>query len=237
MNKVLSTSETWFLFGLPPLSSMSFSPAEVTVSHEMQGNWTAFATTGIVDDFLPWKPLAPDFVDIRTAISKNEGVPASNPECDFWDSFTPNPIVSLLVPTENGIIIGSQNGFVLEFKGIPYAAPPIGDFRFMPPQPAPSWIPTSRPAVDFGPSCLQPPSARFPSDQQSEDCLSLNVFVPDGTYINSSLPVLVWIHGGAFRSGGSSAYDAELLTGVLAFHCRQCVMSLISCTNVIFYLL
>ncbi|MDB4974983.1 MAG: hypothetical protein JWN48_3324 [Myxococcaceae bacterium] len=107
-----------------------------------------------------------------------------------------------------GKIRGKRLGTAQAFLGIPYAKPPVGERRFMPPEPAEAWTGTLA-ATDFGPSCIQPPGALSATNAQSEDCLSLNVYVPAAS--KQPLPVMVWIHGGAFVSGGSSQYDGSKL--------------------------
>ena len=103
------------------------------------------------------------------------------------------------------------------FRGIPYAAPPTGKARFRPPEPAAPWAGTLD-AGSFGPSSMQvttgPFSGTIPCNEVtdvSEDCLTLNVWTPDGDV--SGLPVLLWIYGGAFLIGGTSieTYDGALL--------------------------
>lgn len=106
---------------------------------------------------------------------------------------------------------GSQNG-VLSYKGIPFAAPPVGDLRWRPPQNVKPWAGV-RPATEYGADCMQQP---FPGDAAplgvppAEDCLYLNVWAPDGP-AGGSLPVMVWIYGGGFVNGGSSpaVYDGS----------------------------
>lgn len=89
---------------------------------------------------------------------------------------------------------------VLAYKGIPYAAPPVGELRWKPPQPAPSWNGV-REAREFGPQCIcrGPLANQWPA---SEDCLSLNIWMP-ARRASERLPVMVWIHGGGFQFGSS----------------------------------
>ena len=96
----------------------------------------------------------------------------------------------------------------IAFRGIRYAQPPLGQLRFAQPLPYPAFTETVD-AASFGPSCIQPPSASLPT--YSEDCLSLNIWRPRSNV--SNLPVMFWIHGGAFVTGGSASptYDGERL--------------------------
>jgi para-nitrobenzyl esterase len=95
------------------------------------------------------------------------------------------------------------------FLGVPYARPPVGDLRWRPPQPLPAWTGT-RDALQFGAECMQG-RGRAPVSM-SEDCLFLNVWAPAETGFRR-LPVLVWVHGGAFRVGsaGRPLYDGASL--------------------------
>lgn len=98
------------------------------------------------------------------------------------------------------------------FLGIPYAAPPVGDLRWRPPAPAPSW---SEPldAVAFGAVCAQD-STRLPGFghfSETEDCLYLNVFSPVGSNIGDDRPVMVWFPGGGLYCGGSNGYNPSAL--------------------------
>ena len=113
------------------------------------------------------------------------------------------------IVTADGAVEGISRNNVREFLGLPYAAPPVGVLRWMPPQPAAKWTGT-RPAKAFGPACAQiatmgpfagPPNA-------NEDCLYLNVFSP---HAEAKLPVLVWVHGGGSVTGESNHYDAAKL--------------------------
>jgi para-nitrobenzyl esterase len=97
----------------------------------------------------------------------------------------------------------SADNTVLQFKGIPYAAPPVGALRWRAPQPPAPWT-QERPAVQFGAACPQPGSAfGSPTATENEDCLTLNVFRPAAA---GPHPVMVWIHGGAFYLGTSASY-------------------------------
>lgn len=100
--------------------------------------------------------------------------------------------------THEGQMLGAVEGEVASFKGMAYAAAPVGALRWRPPQ-ATAESSEMRTVYDYGAPCLQPalPGAR-------EDCLTLNVFRPFG--VDGPLPVMVYIHGGAFVSG--TANDA-----------------------------
>jgi len=116
-----------------------------------------------------------------------------------------------LVATDKGPVRGTVSGSLRLFQAIPYAAPPVGANRFAPPQPAASWGTTIKDATKAGTVCPQsgPPAAPFGLDQEtSDDCLTLNVTAP---IAGGGLPVMVWIHGGAFTQGAGSFYPAQAL--------------------------
>lgn len=112
---------------------------------------------------------------------------------------------SLHVKIESGIVEGKKDGPVHVFLGIPYAAPPIGDLRWKPPVPIAKWTGV-RKAKDFGAHCMQGRvfgDMNFRDAGGSEDCLSLNVWVP-AKLSQPKLPVMVWIYGGGFVAGTTS---------------------------------
>lgn len=116
---------------------------------------------------------------------------------------------STTVVVESGTLQGLRRDTVDSFKGIPYAAPPLGSLRWEPPQPVTSWQGV-RDAASYGNDCMQEPMPRDAAPlrtKPSEDCLYLNVWRTAGG--GSRLPVMVWIHGGGFTNGGTSpvTYD------------------------------
>jgi para-nitrobenzyl esterase len=111
------------------------------------------------------------------------------------------------VRTANGVLEGvvSADGKVRTFKGIPYAAPPVGSLRWKAPQPALSWTGV-RAATNYGPRAMQGhiwDDMIFHDQGPSEDCLYLNLWMPADSS-QAKLPVMVWIHGGGFIAGSSS---------------------------------
>lgn len=112
---------------------------------------------------------------------------------------------TLIVQTTNGWVKGTAQGSVNAYKGIPYAAAPIGSLRWKPPAPVVAWK-GEKDASMFGPSCIQETNKgqsiySFDAERTSEDCLTLNVWTRSA---ENNLPVLVWIHGGSLRSGSAS---------------------------------
>jgi para-nitrobenzyl esterase len=116
----------------------------------------------------------------------------------------------LEVQTDKGVVRGASMDGVRIYKGIPYAAPPTGENRFKAPQPAAAWTETLV-AAQPGNVCPQvSPSTRMFAG--AEDCLFLNVFAPDPMPAEP-LPVMVWLHGGAyvFGSGSDESYNGSHL--------------------------
>lgn len=122
------------------------------------------------------------------------------------------------VKTKAGILRGVTTGDVSSFKGIPFAAPPVGEFRWRPPQPVKPWEGV-RDAKEYGPNCAQGGWGAAPgsiSEGSSEDCLYLNLWTPANFKPGSKMPVMVWIHGGGFTGGnGQNSGDAFAKNGVI----------------------
>jgi para-nitrobenzyl esterase len=117
-----------------------------------------------------------------------------------------------VIPTSNGPVRGTETAAMKEYLGIPYAAAPVGDLRWRPPQPHARWG-SPLDAAAFGNHCPQPASP-FGRASTSEDCLFLNVFTPNrrpGNGHAKHLPVMFWIHGGGLVVGESDDYDPTRL--------------------------
>jgi para-nitrobenzyl esterase len=116
-----------------------------------------------------------------------------------------------VVETSSGPVEGLKTSGMEEFLGIPYAAPPVGELRWRPPQPV-AWTGRILQATQFANTCAQSPRGAFASPSTTEDCLYLNVFAPRATSASSGRhPVMVWLHGGGLFSGESNDYDAGKL--------------------------
>ncbi|XP_071442657.1 fatty acyl-CoA hydrolase precursor, medium chain [Hetaerina americana] len=129
----------------------------------------------------------------------------------------------LMLPGQ-GLVVGrdvyvSRSQRATLYAGLPFAQPPLGELRFAAPKtaPLPSWTDT-RNASSFAPPCPQDVSQdivakRFLQDvpQPSEDCLYLNIFVPDGSVPSDGWPVVVWFHPGLFETGNTAFWDGSVL--------------------------
>src|SRR6266545_4504325 len=113
-----------------------------------------------------------------------------------------------VVRVGSGELQGVVDDGVASHKGIPFAAPPVGDLRWRPPQPVAPWTGV-RQAAEFGADCMQgrfgpPPAPGAPAARvPSEDCLYLNVWRPASAAPGAKLPVMFWIYGGGFMGGSS----------------------------------
>ncbi len=129
--------------------------------------------------------------------------PTSTPE---WEAaFQPGPLVDIA----QGSLSGVEEAGLRVFRGVPFAAPPVGTLRLRDPEPALAWN-GPLDASTFGPACPQQTVALLDVlsevDQTDEDCLTLNIWAHDD---DAPRPVMVWIHGGAFfyGAGSQSFYD------------------------------
>jgi para-nitrobenzyl esterase len=133
-----------------------------------------------------------------------------------------------LVKLDSGWVSGTGVA-VRSYKGIPYAAPPVGDLRWKPPQPLKPWN-GIKGANEFMPSC---PQTEIIPGRQNENCLGINVWTPE-RLANAKLPVMVWIHGGGFviGSGSQSVYDGTALASkgvvVVTFNYRLGVLGFLA---------
>ena len=109
-----------------------------------------------------------------------------------------------VVTIDSGMLRGLEADGVISFKGIPYAAPPVGKLRWRAPQPVEPWDGVLD-ATAFGPACMQTDDL-----PKSEDCLTLNVWRP-ASPAAGPLPVMMWIYGGALAHGNTAMYPADAL--------------------------
>lgn len=130
-----------------------------------------------------------------------------------WVAGAADAAAGALVFTDKGPVRGVETRTVRKFLGIPYAAAPVGERRWQPPQPHPRWHQV-RDASAFAPHCAQPASP-FGVATVNEDCLFLNVYTPNKGFFHRDFlrghPVMVWIHGGALLVGESDGYDPTRL--------------------------
>jgi para-nitrobenzyl esterase len=120
-----------------------------------------------------------------------------------------------VVDTAYGPVRGVDDGTIKVWKGIRYAAPPVGELRWRAPRPPVQWTEPAD-ATRVGPACPQPTDPRIPIDlgaPQGDDCLTLNVWASSDTDPGDAKPVMVWVHGGAYILGSSAQplYDGRAL--------------------------
>lgn len=118
-------------------------------------------------------------------------------------SVTPSVAASLVVQTEDGPVRGNVAIGVENFLDIPYAAPPVGELRWSPPQPPAHWSDV-RPAKEYGSYCPQLKTLDSANMVVDEDCLDVNIQRPIGTREDARLPVYVYIHGGGYVTGSGN---------------------------------
>jgi para-nitrobenzyl esterase len=142
----------------------------------------------------------------RSALTILGGVAALIVALTWTQAAVADPAANVVNTTE-GPAAGLTEGDLVSFRGIPYAQPPVGDLRWRPTAPAKAWT-AALPATQFGSICAQPSFAAGPSitggSAQSEDCLFLNVWKPKSAGKDAKLPVMVWIHGGAYQFGSGN---------------------------------
>ena len=115
----------------------------------------------------------------------------------------------LLVHTADGSLKGTVSQGVREFFGVPYAAPPVYDLRFAPPQPVQPWTGV-RSATVQGPACIQFQISGVKNNQAtSEDCLYLDIYTPRNARPGDKLPVVFWMHGGGNTQGTGVIYGGQ----------------------------
>jgi len=135
-----------------------------------------------------------------------------------------------LVNTENGPICGLVTNGVTAYLGVPFAAPPVGPLRWRPPAPVAPWTTTLQ-ATQAGLNCSQPPfpPGSTPPAVRSEDCLTLNMYVPANA--GTGLPVMVEIHGGGFLIGAPPSGAHLAAAGrviVIAIHYRLGILGFLA---------
>ncbi|NJP91319.1 carboxylesterase family protein [Nonomuraea sp. FMUSA5-5] len=158
----------------------------------------ALATAALLLATTPAIPPAPSASGERPAISVSGERPAASTTGD-----------RLVARTESGLVRGARADGVERFLALPYAAPPVGDLRWRAPQPPPTWQGV-RAADAWGNRCPAAAGSNGPRSE-TEDCLYLNVFRPEGTRAGQRLPVLFWIHGGGLVNGSANQHDGTLI--------------------------
>ena len=129
---------------------------------------------------------------------------------DTIDVDTPKGVITGIgVP-----VTGLEEAKTYQFRRIPYAKPPTGDLRFAKPVPFGEWKGKWN-GTYFGPSCMQIPDPFAenppPNREMSEDCLLLNIYVPNKIDVSRRKAVMIWIHGGAYEGGTGMVYDGSYL--------------------------
>jgi para-nitrobenzyl esterase len=145
------------------------------------------------------------------AMACGGSLPATSSADGSADATSPSRVsADGIAATEQGLVRGARDGGTWAFKGIPYAAAPTGALRFRPPDSPRAWSGILA-ATQFGATCPQR-DRKTGEVAGNEDCLTVNVWTPASTPVDP-LPVLVFVHGGAFVAGASSlpVYDGRRL--------------------------
>lgn len=119
---------------------------------------------------------------------------------------------NLVVQTTYGPIQGTTTATSKVWLGVPFAAAPIGNLRWLPPQPPQPWTEVLD-ATRHAPACPQAQNVLVPGATTDEDCLFIQVYAPLNSNPNSNLPVYYYIYGGGFRSGSPEKYDGQFMAG------------------------
>jgi para-nitrobenzyl esterase len=208
VNFAILSTQIWPAYGMDafgPVVNVDDTAPPYHNSHMLTSNLEAPARNYhnciVVDQYLT---LLPDGTPVYKPVWEYLLWRADTPLVkQIWSGSQFCPPDENVVATEKGCVRGESLGAVKIFRGIPYAAPPVGNLRWKAPQEHPSWDGV-RDATQFGKSCPQLPGTIFRYQLETdEDCLSLNIWTPK-IDPNAKLPVMVWIHGGGLVQGSSS---------------------------------
>ncbi|XP_078692896.1 uncharacterized protein LOC144922739 [Branchiostoma floridae x Branchiostoma belcheri] len=260
--------DLYMIWGLPFTEgylqpAVNYTNEDIQFSLNIMAHWANFARTGDPSDStggppdspsLPtWPQYTPDNpVYMKLDVVPTTGVGMKPEKVKFWNEVIPDLVAAgtkecPVVSTESGQVRGTvlyatdlPNKPIYTYLAIPYAAPPVGDLRYRPPQPALPWEGV-REAVDLGSYCPQNLTFLNSMDlpykvgtnmTMSEDCLTLTVFSPN-VAADAALPVLFWIHGGGLSMGmgsfsGFEAFSAHQHVVVVSINYRLGVLGFLS---------
>jgi para-nitrobenzyl esterase len=194
------TSELAYLFDIAGKSLTTANQRATAAT--MVTHWTRFARTGNPNAAATpnaWRAWGGGTDDVMTY--NNDGTTSVQTDAQFAAAHRCGTWATTAALTTSGLVIGAaESNTMVSYKGIPYAAPPVGALRWAPPTAPTGWV-APRLALAFGSAC--PQSASLGSPSTNEDCLYLNVFTPTKP---GPHPVMVWFHGGAFVGGTASTY-------------------------------